>query len=482
MTLSADAGVKLAVVSAAAGRMRVHATGFRFDAVRAAAIEETVAKVPGVRAVHAYPRTASVVIWYSPAHCDTAAVLSAIVDGEHVPAASVPARALHSAAIGDGVVGKVIGGIVRTLLGPHRDVPDGPPEIARLREALDRIGYHLEPVTASQPSPGEEAGRGLRTGLRRWLAWPLGLLVVGSAVVFGAHPLVRWLAGLGPRAGPSRRGRASRRSRPLFAVMTTSALAVPSWGGVVASLLLVAVAAAVAYRQRLRLTRELVVAAVRAGVQLVTVGAILLVLFQRAGLPGAAGWVIVMILIAGQVAGRHGAGLPRARLAATGGVATGTAVTLGTLLLLRVIAIQPRVVVPLGGMIVFEAMRAAGLTLRRLREDAEQARPAIEARLSLGQSGRQAMLPHQRSALRTALLPAIDSTKVVGLIYLPGAMTGLIVAGVNPLTAIRYQIVVMYMLLAATALAALTAAGVAERALFDDAQRLVHVDQPSEPS
>jgi uncharacterized protein (TIGR00245 family) len=480
MTPSADAGVELAVVSAAAGRMRVHATGFRFDAVRAVAIEETVAKVTGVRAVRAYPRTASVVIWYSPGHCDTAAVLSAIADGEHVPAASVPARAPHSAAIGNGgVVGKVIGVIVRTLLGPRRDVLGGPPEIERLREALDRIGYHLEPVTASQPSPGEQARRGLR---RVWLAWPLGLLVFGSAVVFGAHPLARWLAGLGPRAGPSRRGRAFRRSRPPFAVMTTSALAVPSWGGVVASLLLVAVAAAVAYRQRLGLTREFVVAAVRAGVQLVTVGAILLALFQRAGLAGAAGWVIVMILIAGQVAGRRGAGLPRARLAATGGVATGTAVTLVALLAGRVIAAEARVIVPVGGMIVSAAMLAAGVALRRLREEAHQGRPAIEARLSLGQSGRQAILPHQRSALRTALLPTIDSTKVVGLISLPGAMTGLILAGVNPLTAIRYQIVVMYMLLAATALAALTAARVAERALFDDAQRLVHVDQPTEPS
>lgn len=480
MTLSADAGVKLTVVSAAAGRMRVHATGFRFDAVRAVAIEETVAKVSGVRAVHAYPRTASVVIWYSPAHCDTAAVVSAIADGQHVPAASVPARAPHSAVIGNGgVVGKVIGGIARTLLGPRRDVLGAAPEIERLRAALDRIGYHLEPVTASQPSPGEEASRGLR---RVWLAWPLGLLVFGSAVVFGAHPLVRWLAGFGPRAGPSRRGRAFRRSRPPFAVMTTSALAVPSWGGVAASLLLVAVAAAVAYRQRLRLTRELVVAAVRAGVQLVTVGAILLVLFQRAGLLGAAGWVIVMVLIAGQVAGRRGAGMPRARLAATGGVATGTAVTLVALLAGRVIAAEARVIVPVGGMIVSAAMLAAGVALRRLREEAHQARPAIEARLSLGQSGRQALLPHQRSALRTALIPAIDSTKVVGLISLPGAMTGLILAGVNPLTAIRYQIVVMYMLLAATALAALTAAGVAERALFDDAQRLVDVDQPSEPS
>ena len=85
----------------------------------------------------------------------------------------------------------------------------------------------------------------------------------------------------------------------------------------------------------------------------------------------------------------------------------------------------PRAVVPFGGMIVSGAMLAAGLTLRRLRDDAEQARPTIEARLCLGLSAHEAFLPHQRSALRTALLPAIDSTKVVGLISLPGAMTGL---------------------------------------------------------
>ena len=71
---------------------------------------------------------------------------------------------------------------------------------------------------------------------------------------------------------------------------------------------------------------------------------------------------------------------------------------------------------------------------------------------------------HQRSALRTALLPAIDSTKVVGLISLPGAMTGLILAGVDLLTAIRHQIVAVDMLLAATALAALATTRLAERA------------------
>ncbi|CCK61108.1 ABC transporter permease [Mycobacterium canetti] len=255
--------------------------------------------------------------------------------------------------------------------------------------------------------------------------------------------------------------------------MTTSGLAVPGWGGVAASLLLVAVAAAMAYRERLRLTGDIVIAAARAGLQLIAAAAILLVVFRWAGLPGAAGWVIVMVLIAGQVAGRRGAGVPRARIAATAGVAAGTAVTLVALLAGRVIATQPRVIVAVGGMIVSAAMLAAGIALRRLHEEAHAARPAIDARLCLGQSAREAFLPHQRSALRTALIPAIDSTKVVGLISLPGAMSGLILAGVDPLTAIRYQIVVMYMLLAATAVAALTCARLAERALFDRAHRLV---------
>ncbi len=105
-----------------------------------------------------------------------------------------------------------------------------------------------------------------------------------------------------------------------------------------------------------------------------------------------------MVIIAGHIAGRRGRGLRRAPWSATAGVAVGTIITLGGLLLLRVIAMQPRVVVPLGGMIVSGAMLAAGLTLRRLREDAEQARPAIEARLCLGLSARYQTLPSRKAA------------------------------------------------------------------------------------
>ncbi|MGH3957988.1 heavy metal translocating P-type ATPase [Mycobacterium sp.] len=175
--------------------MRIDVTGFRIDGVRAVAIEDAVGNLTGVRAVHVYPRAASVVIRYSPALCDTAAVLSAIADAQDVPAASVPACAARSADFGNGMAGKVIGGIARTLLGRRRDGLDRPPEIERLLEALDRVGCHLEPVTTSQPSLREEASRGIRSWLRRvWLAWPLGLLVFGATTFFGAYPWARWLA------------------------------------------------------------------------------------------------------------------------------------------------------------------------------------------------------------------------------------------------------------------------------------------------
>src|SRR5487761_1977996 len=138
---------------------------------------------------------------------------------------------------------------------------------------------------------------------------------------------------------------------------------VPTWFGVSASITLVIVAAAVAARQRLGITRELLIAAARAGVQLVAVGAILGWLFVHAGIGGALGWVTAMVLVAGRVAGRRGQGMPRATRAALVGVAVGTTTTLGTLLLLHVVAATPRVVVPVGGMVVSSAMQAAGVVL-----------------------------------------------------------------------------------------------------------------------
>jgi putative ABC transport system permease protein len=247
---------------------------------------------------------------------------------------------------------------------------------------------------------------------------------------------------------------------------------VPSWYGVAASVLLVVLAYAVVVREGLGLGREVLLAAARAAVQLVAVGALLLLLFRHTGLPGALAWVAVMVLLAGRVAGGRARGLPGATRAATLGIAAGVASTVGLLLAARVIDTSGRVLVPVGGMVVTGAMQGASLTLQRIRDEAGSSRRQVEARLALGLSSQEAFAPYLRTALRTAFTPAIDGTKVVGLISLPGATVGLVLAGVNPLTAIRYQVVVMYMLLGATVVAGAVAGRLALRALFDDAHRL----------
>jgi cation-transporting P-type ATPase C len=118
----------LVVVSDAAGRMRVLVDWVRFDSRRAVAVEEAVAKQNGVRAVHAYPRTGSVVVWYSPRRCDRSSVLDAISSAAHVAAELIPARAPHSADVRNSdVLRMVIGGAALALLGVRRYVFARPP-------------------------------------------------------------------------------------------------------------------------------------------------------------------------------------------------------------------------------------------------------------------------------------------------------------------------------------------------------------------
>lgn len=121
-------GAALHVLSDAAGRMRVSVGWVRGDSRRAVAVEEAVAKQQGVRAVHAYPRTGSVVVWYSPRRCDRPSVLDAIGGAAHVAAELIPARAPHSSEIRNtDVLRMVIGGAALALLGVRRYVFARPP-------------------------------------------------------------------------------------------------------------------------------------------------------------------------------------------------------------------------------------------------------------------------------------------------------------------------------------------------------------------
>ena len=120
--------VALTVLSDAAGRIRLIAPWFRADPIRAVAIEDAVESVPGVRVAHAYPRTASIVVWYSPTRCDKAAIFTAIDSAATVARELVPVRSPHSADVANAdVLRMAVGGAALVLLGVRRYVFARPP-------------------------------------------------------------------------------------------------------------------------------------------------------------------------------------------------------------------------------------------------------------------------------------------------------------------------------------------------------------------
>jgi putative ABC transport system permease protein len=146
--------------------------------------------------------------------------------------------------------------------------------------------------------------------------------------------------------------------------------------------------------------------------------------------------------------------------------------TLGLVVALGIFKAQARYLVPVGGMVIGNAMTAAAVTLNRLGDDVADSRQEIEATLALGATGATAIRPIVKRSLRSGMIPLVDSTKTTGLIFFPGTMVGMLLAGAAPVDAVRLQLILMYMLLGSVALAALAAVLLAQRAFFTPAHQL----------
>lgn len=217
-----------------------------------------------------------------------------------------------------------------------------------------------------------------------------------------------------------------------------------------AALAVVFMAAALSYTQRLGLEREMVYAISRAFLQLSIIGFVLQFIFNREN----SFWIILaylfMVSVAGYTAGQRAKHVPRGKYIAGASILAGTAVTMFLLVLLNVFPFTPRYIIPVAGMMVGNAMTVTGVTMKRLRDDIRTQMNLVETALALGATPRQATHQQVKRALVIALSPVIDNAKTVGLISLPGAMTGLIMGGASPIEAIQLQIVVMNMLIGAS--------------------------------
>jgi putative ABC transport system permease protein len=124
-------------------------------------------------------------------------------------------------------------------------------------------------------------------------------------------------------------------------------------------------------------------------------------------------------------------------------------------------------------MIIGNSMIVSGLLLDRMRAEARARRDEIRLVLSLGGTPKQAAASVLRGAVRASMIPTIDSTKTTGLVQLPGMMTGQIIAGADPIQAVRYQILILFAILAAAALTSIILGLLAYPSLFNRYQQLV---------
>jgi putative ABC transport system permease protein len=229
---------------------------------------------------------------------------------------------------------------------------------------------------------------------------------------------------------------------------------------------------------RLGLTKQIVVAAVRMVIQLVAVGYLLRFVFALNNPAATVMIVVVMVLVAGrEVAARPERRFkgPATYAIGAGSVALATALTA---LLALTTAIRPHpwfdphYAIPLAGIVLGNVLNASSITLDGVLGGVTREKAAVEARLALGERYWSAIAPLIRTAIRRGLLPIINQMSAAGIVTLPGIMTGQILAGLDPLEAVKYQILLMFLLSGGSGLAAVAVAYLAAAHLTDKRDRL----------
>jgi len=253
--------------------------------------------------------------------------------------------------------------------------------------------------------------------------------------------------------------------------MTTAPIDV-SLGEVAAALVLVAIAIVASRWRTAGLEEDIGIAVIRSFIQLTAIGYVIDVIFEEDTLLLVLGLLAVMVGFGALTARARAERVPDAFWPLVIALSAAAAGTLGLVVLLGIIEPEPRYLVPVGGMVIGNAMTAAAVALNRLGEDVTDSAREIEASLALGATSSQAVAPLVKRSLRSGMITLVDSTKTTGLIFFPGTMVGMLLAGADPVDAVRLQLILLYALLGSVAIAALIATTLARRNFFTPAHQL----------
>ena len=245
-----------------------------------------------------------------------------------------------------------------------------------------------------------------------------------------------------------------------------------SFGQVAASLAIVALAAAISFWQRADLEEDIAVAVARSFVQLTAIGYVIKLIFDQDTIWLVLGLLAVMALFGAFTARSRARRVPGAFWPLLIALALAGVTTLGLVVALGVFDPTPRYLVPVGGMVIGNAMTASAVALNRLGDEVADSRARIEATLALGATAHEAASPIVRRSLRSGMITLVDSIKTTGLIFFPGTMVGMLLAGAAPADAVRLQLILLYTLLGSVSIAALVSTSLAYRNFFTPAHQL----------
>jgi putative ABC transport system permease protein len=243
-------------------------------------------------------------------------------------------------------------------------------------------------------------------------------------------------------------------------------------GEVAAALALVAIAAIASRTWHAGLEEDIGIAVVRSFLQLTAIGFVITVIFDQDSGVLVVALITVMVVFGAFTARNRARQVPNAFWPLLVSLAVAAAATLGLVVGLGIFPATPRYLVPVGGMVIGNSMTSAAVALNRLGEDVHEQARKIEATLALGATSTQAVTPLVQRSLRSGMIALVDSTKTTGLIFFPGTMVGMLLAGANPVDAVRLQLILLYVLLGAVSIAALISITLARRNFFTPAQQL----------
>ncbi|WP_261129439.1 ABC transporter permease [Bacillus sp. Marseille-Q3570] len=241
-------------------------------------------------------------------------------------------------------------------------------------------------------------------------------------------------------------------------------------------IIFVIIPVSLSYWFSLDLSKTIIWSSIRGVAQLFIIGYVLTFLFDLPSWQGIGLWVAVMVVVATINAARKGRNIPRVYPVVFTIIALTEIIILSLWLLFGYIPFSAEKVIPISGMVIGNSMIAIGLALERLQHQFREEKGRVLAALSLGATPKQSSLPIVRKTLKAAMIPNIDGLKTIGLVQLPGMMTGLILGGVSPLDAVRYQIVISLSIFVSVAVCAMMVTILLYRYYFNDKMQLIDIN------